>query len=72
MSEHEMNIMRCFRRYRVEAGGMLFFNEVASKPHPPSFHAAMSSLIRDGLVVKERPRDAYSLTARGHLASLSA
>ena len=72
MTDSEMHIMRHFRQYRARTNEMLFFNTGLAKSHPPRFHVAMATLIRNGLVNAERPRDAYSLTDRGYDASLSA
>jgi hypothetical protein len=72
MTDAEAKILKHFRQYRMGAHGMLFFNAGMSRTHPRTFCLAMSALIRDGLVVKERPRDAYSLTPRGYQASLDA
>jgi hypothetical protein len=72
MTDAEAKILRQFRQYRMGASGMLFFNAGMSRTHPRAFCQAMTALIRDGLVVKERPRDAYSLTPRGYQASLDA
>jgi hypothetical protein len=72
MTKSEKNIMRQFRQYRVGANEMLFFNVSVSNSHAPDFQSAMRSLIRNGLVVEERRRHAYSLTSDGYAASLSA
>jgi hypothetical protein len=72
MSDAEVKILRQFRQYRMGARAMLFFNAGLSRSHPRAFCQAMTALIRDGLVVKERPRDAYSLTPLGYRASLDA
>jgi DNA-binding PadR family transcriptional regulator len=70
MSKPEALIMRHFRNYRAGVGEMLFFESGLAKTHPPEFYDAMSSLVRNGLVVEEQRRGAYSLTARGYKASL--
>jgi hypothetical protein len=72
MSNVEVEIMRYFRRYDVGAGKVLFFDTGPAKAYPGQFQQAMASLVRQGLVVKERHHGAYSLTARGYRASLSA
>jgi hypothetical protein len=69
-SEHE--IMRYFRRFDVGVGEMLFFDTGPARVDPSKFHNAMGSLIRQGLVVEERPKGAYSLTDRGYRISLTA
>jgi hypothetical protein len=51
---------------------MLFFNTSLANANSPKFQLAMTSLIRSGLVVKERRRNAYSLTFEGFVASQSA
>lgn len=71
MTASEAKIMRLFRQYRADPCRMVFFNAGPAKAHPASFHAAMTSLIDGGLVVRERRRDAYSLTPQGYRASLS-
>ena len=72
MSDVEVAIMRHFRIYDVGVGKLLCFATGPAKAHPSRFNHAMASLVRQGLVVKERHRGAYSLTARGYRASLSA
>ena len=54
------------------ANDMLFLNSTHSQAHTKKFANALHSLLEQKLVVKERPRDAYSLTARGYAASLAA
>lgn len=70
MTSSEADIMRHFRRYLASEGEMVFFNKGVEK-RPPSFERAIASLIRDGLIIKERPQNAYSLTQRGYEASLT-
>jgi RIO-like serine/threonine protein kinase len=72
MSEAELAILRLFRTYRARANDMLFLNSTHSQAHTKKFANALHSLLERKLVVKERPRDAYSLTARGYEASLAA
>lgn len=72
MSAAEANILRFFRSYGVKSNEMLFFNCGMAKSHPPEFKRAMQSMLDRGYVVQERHRNAYSLTARGYRASLSA
>src|SRR5690606_10360318 len=50
---------------------MLFFNPGDCKVAPAPFRTAMESLMNRGLVVKERPKQAYSLTRSGYQLSLS-
>jgi len=71
VTKSEVDILRCFRQYDVEPTAMLFFNAGPAKAHSASFHSAMTSLIDGGLVVKERRRDAYSLTEHGHRVAQS-
>lgn len=72
MTEPETEILCYFRRYSVGVGKMLFFNTGPAKARPAQFQRAMASLMREGLVIEERRRDAYSLTPRGYQASRSA
>lgn len=72
MTESERKIMRYFRQYRIGANEMLFFNTNLANSTSPKFHSAMESLIRSGLVVRERRKNAYSLTEDGFAASQSA
>ena len=72
MTKAEKDIMRHFRQYRIGRNEMLFFNTNLANSDSPKFQFAMASLIRSGLVIKERRRNAYSLTFDGFMASLSA
>jgi hypothetical protein len=72
MTEAERKIMRYFRQYRIGANEMLFFHNNVANPASPKFQSAMESLIRNGLVVRERRKNAYSLTENGFAASHSA
>jgi hypothetical protein len=72
MTNSEREIMCYFRRYRIQASEMLFFSTGPAKANPQQFHHAMTSLVRSGLVVKERHPHAYSLTPLGYRTSLSA
>jgi len=71
MTQAEQDIMRYFRRYRVGVNEMVFFNNSLTCASSTKFQIAMASLIRDGLVIKERRKNAYSLTDTGFAASLS-
>ena len=71
-TDSEAEILRLFRSYRVRASEMLFFNQGINKTRPVQLTRALESLVERGLVVKERHRDAYSLTTRGYRASLVA
>ena len=72
MNEAEKQIMRYFRQYHIGANEMLFFNTNSSNTPSPKFYLAMESLIKNGFVVRERRRNAYSLTDAGVAASMSA
>jgi hypothetical protein len=72
MTKTQIGIMRHFRQYRIGANQMLCFNASLANSDASRFQLAMASLIQDGLVNKERPKRAYSLTPDGFLASLSA
>jgi hypothetical protein len=72
MTEAEKQIMRYFRQYRIGANEMLFFNTNPANATSPKFQLAMDSLIRGGFVVRERRRNAYSLTDAGFTKSMSA
>ena len=71
MNQAETNILRQFRYYSIRPAEMLFFNSQSAKAHPQQFTQAMQSLVNRGMVVRERPRNAYSLTDLGYQASLS-
>ncbi|MEX0675616.1 MAG: hypothetical protein WD063_00975 [Pirellulales bacterium] len=71
MTKNEKDIMRHFRHYQIGVNEMLCFNTTLAKADSSEFQMAMSSLIRSGMVVKERHRHAYSLTYHGFTASLS-
>ena len=72
MTDCETAIMLYFRRYDVGAGQMLFFDTGPARGDADAFDRAMGDLIRRGLVVRERPQFAYSLTDSGYRASLAA
>jgi predicted transcriptional regulator len=72
MTDAEKQIMRYFRQYHIGANEMLFFNTNLANSASPKFNSAMESLIRSGLVVRERRKNAYSLTEHGFAASHSA
>lgn len=72
MKTAELDILRFFRRYQVGPAEMLFFSPADCKVAASHFVSAMRSLIAQGLVVKERPELAYSLTSAGYRLSLSA
>ena len=68
MSDAETAILKQFRLYQVQAREMLFINRGYAKAQSTQFARAMDSLIKRRLVIKERHRDAYSLTDRGYAA----
>jgi hypothetical protein len=70
-NEAEAEVLRLFRSYRVGVSEMLFFNHGAGKARPQRFTRAIEALIERGMVIRERHRDAYSLTQTGYNASLS-
>lgn len=69
MTATEFAIMGFFRRYKIRPDEMLFFNPADCKMSPGPFNTAMESLMRRGLVIKERPKQAYSLTRNGYAVS---
>jgi len=72
MTPSECSILACFRRFQAGPDEMLFLNPVDCKMQPTPFRNAMHSLIRQSLVVKERPKNAYSLTRNGYDRSIAA
>jgi predicted transcriptional regulator len=66
MSAAEMRILQLFRRYEVGPTEMLFVNFHECRVTAHGFTAAMRRLIDKGLVIKERPQQAYSLTRAGY------
>jgi hypothetical protein len=72
MTDQERQILRYFKKYRIGANEMLFFNTNVANSGSPKFNTAMDSLIRNGLVIRERRRNAYSLTDDGFAVSQSA
>ncbi len=72
MTQTERSILRHFRQYHIGVNEMLCFNTTMANSNSPKFQAAIASLIRNGLVVKERHRHAYSLTTHGFTQSMSA
>jgi hypothetical protein len=72
MNANEFAILVYFRRYQIGPAEMLFFNPHDCKVPPRPFQAGMQSLMRRGMVVKERSNQAYSLTREGYDLSLTA
>ncbi len=66
MTAAEAAIFAFFRRYQIGPCEMLFFNPCDCKLPEKHFDTAMQSLLRRGLVTKERPKAAYSLTQEGY------
>ena len=71
MTASECSIMVFFHRYEIGPHQMLFFNPGDCKLAESRFREAMQSLMIRGLVIKERPKHAYSLTRPGYDLSLS-
>jgi hypothetical protein len=71
MNNAEKAIMRQFRLYRIGVNEMLCFNAAVANANTAQFQSAIASLVRNGLVIKERRRNAFSLTAEGFAASQS-
>ncbi|HEV2968492.1 MAG TPA: hypothetical protein VGY55_00795 [Pirellulales bacterium] len=71
MNPTESAILGFFDIYRAGPGQMVFFQPGACKLPVERFKAGMESLIERQLVVKERPKHAYSLTHRGYQHSLA-
>jgi hypothetical protein len=72
MTATELSILRVFRSYRVGPAEMLFLNSGDCRVSASSFLPAMRRLIDKGMIIKERPEHAYSLTKAGYEMSLSA
>jgi hypothetical protein len=72
MTQTERDILRHFRTYHIGVNEMLCFNTTMSTSNSTKFQSAINALVRDGLVVKERLRGAYSLTPEGFTQSMSA
>jgi hypothetical protein len=72
MNESETAVLRLFRTYRIEPNQILCLHAGFSESDRQEFSRAVQSLINQEMLVKEHFRDAYSLTSRGYVASLSA
>ncbi len=72
MNESERAVLRLFRTYRMEPNQILCLHAGLSESDRQRFSKAVRSLIDQEMLVKENFRDAYSLTTRGYVASLSA
>jgi hypothetical protein len=66
MTAAEWRILGLFRRYRVRPAEMLFVNFRDCRVTARGFVYAMRRLMAHGFVVKEHPRQAYSLTRAGY------
>ena len=71
MTAAEWRILSLFRRYQVGPAEMLFVNSRDCRVTAEGFVSAMRRLIENGMVVKEHPHQAYSLTRAGYEASRS-
>jgi hypothetical protein len=71
MTADECTIMALFRQYKIGPEEMLFFNPGTCKLSGTPFRNAMHSLMNRGMVMKERPKEAYSLTRQGYDLSLN-
>ncbi len=69
MSVVEKAILKLFQRYEVGPAEMLFVDFRECRLSATDFSMGMSRLIDKGLVVKERPSQAYSLTRAGYKIS---
>ena len=69
MSAAEWEILRVFRRYKVGPAEMLFLSAADCRTAANSFTSAMGRLIDKGMIIKERPLQAYSLTRAGYRLS---
>ena len=68
MTANECTILEFFHRYQMGPQQMLFVNPGDCKLPANHFNAAMQSLMGRGLMNKERPNRAYSLTRQGYNA----
>ncbi|HUY32697.1 MAG TPA: hypothetical protein VMV69_07925 [Pirellulales bacterium] len=66
MTRSERDILAIFRRFRVGPNKMLCLNNFIDE----KFLATMDELVKNKLVVKDRPKHAYYLTEEGYEASL--
>lgn len=67
MSIAEESLLAVFRAYRMDEGKMLCFFGAALERH----HQALAQLTDRGLLVKERFRGGYALTASGFAAMIA-
>ena len=66
MTRSEQDILAIFRRFRVGPNKMLCLNSFVDD----KFLATMDEMVKNKLVVKDRPKHAYYLTEEGYEASL--
>jgi len=66
MTRSERDILAIFRRFRVGPNKMLCLNNFVND----NFLTTMDTLVKNKLVVKDRPKHAYYLTEEGYEASL--
>ncbi|NLF71462.1 MAG: hypothetical protein GX575_20710 [Candidatus Anammoximicrobium sp.] len=69
MTAAEWRILSLFRRYQVGPAEMLFVNSRDCRITAEGFVSAIRRLIENGMLVKEHPHQAYSLTRAGYEAS---
>lgn len=72
MNESETAVLRLFRTYQMGPNQILCLHAGLFKSDRQDFSKAVRSLMERDMLVKEHFRDAYSLTTRGYVASLSA
>ena len=72
MTTEERNVLNLFRRYLVRPTEMLFVYAQDCRVSIERFVPVMRGLVEKGLVVKERPQSAYSLTPAGYRFSQTA
>lgn len=64
MSPAEQKVLAIFRMYRVSPYQMLCLNRATQG----NLEAPLERLVKRGLIVKERTKDAYHLTPAGYVA----
>jgi hypothetical protein len=69
MNAAEWNILGLFRRYLIRPSEIMFVNAHDCRVAEDHFASAILGLVKKGLLVKERPRQAYSLTHAGYRLS---
>ena len=71
MNAAEFSILDFFGRYLVRPSEMLFCCANDCRITDKRFRSAVLSLVEKGRLVKERPRQAYSLTEAGYRVARS-